>query len=372
MWDVASQPQARDRPANHARYTTRVSTRPSNVDLQPSCVHHHHLHKPSLHILTKAHPAPYYSPWTNGVPSYTSSYWGQQPTLTMPDRHRHPRGTSRKALLIGVGSMVNPMVHQELLSIQHLLLRHGFSHDHTRVASDVDPCKPLQPTRGFILESLRWLVRDAMPGDALFFLFVGPSGQAPDPNAPYDGSVDDTLVPVDPANGHVRESELWCLLVRDLPDGVRLTAVLDCGPHETGLALPYALTRDGWVQAPYPAHTVGDARLFRGSLGVTTGSMTFAFVNALLKGGGLSTVGLMHALQRHMDAHGAQHLVQLTASQRFDANAPFDLVCSVSNSNSSPFLFGHHRKPVHPYAHQSAAMLGPPVPFLSLQQAFAF
>ncbi|OEH78835.1 ice-like protease p20 domain-containing protein [Cyclospora cayetanensis] len=60
-----------------------------------------------------------------------------------------------------------------------------------------NPSPPTQPTKQNILIALNWLVRDAMPGDRLFFYFSGHSTQVDNLSA-YEGEgYDEALLPVD-------------------------------------------------------------------------------------------------------------------------------------------------------------------------------
>ena len=133
-----------------------------------------------------------------------------------------------------------------------------------------------QPTRRNIMRAVRWLVRDARAGDALFFHFSGrvilPRDEetnarnnadirtSPDANADVarfatGGRPDDSsrlrpksnrdaaaLAPCDAdVAGHITRGDLRAALIDPLPRGVRLTVVLDCPEGGAGAVdLPFA------------------------------------------------------------------------------------------------------------------------------------
>lgn len=154
----------------------------------------------------------------------------------------------KKALLIGINYSGKERLSgciNDVRCMQYLLsTRFGFPVESTTVLTD----KPARiqgaiadlPTRRNILNAMHQLVAGAQPGDSLFFHFSGHGGQVKDTSGDEDDGLDETLIPMDWRKaGHIVDDECYDIMVRPLPAGVRLTAVLDACHSGTGLDLPY-------------------------------------------------------------------------------------------------------------------------------------
>ncbi|CAE7892569.1 MCA1, partial [Symbiodinium necroappetens] len=83
---------------------------------------------------------------------------------------------------------------------------------------------------------LDWLVAEAQPGDALLLHYSGHGGREP----AEEGGYHETLVPLDfETAGMLRDTELFERLVKRLPEGCRLTCILDSCHSAGALNLPY-------------------------------------------------------------------------------------------------------------------------------------
>ncbi|KAJ3335236.1 hypothetical protein HDU93_006088 [Gonapodya sp. JEL0774] len=101
------------------------------------------------------------------------------------------------------------------------------------------------PTNKNIRASFQWLLRDARAGDHLFLHYSGHGSQEIDTDGRASGK-DDTIVPIDyQTNGQIGSDDLHRMLVTPLPNGVRLTVLMDCCHSGSILQLPFHFRTDG-------------------------------------------------------------------------------------------------------------------------------
>ena len=88
--------------------------------------------------------------------------------------------------------------------------------------------------------AMRWLVSGCESGDSLVFHFSGHGVQRLDPSGDEVDGFDEALCPLDfEANGTILDDEINETLVRPLPRGVKLHALVDACHSGTVLDLPY-------------------------------------------------------------------------------------------------------------------------------------
>ena len=93
-----------------------------------------------------------------------------------------------------------------------------------------------------ILVGMKWLVYGAKPGDSLFFFFAGHGCQVKDTDGDEVDGLDETILPSDHRiKGQIVDDVMFEILIKPLPAGCRLTAVMDCCHSGTGLDLPFGL-----------------------------------------------------------------------------------------------------------------------------------
>ncbi|PAV24204.1 peptidase [Pyrrhoderma noxium] len=137
-------------------------------------------------------------------------------------QHQHKR---RKALLIGIKyyrrkdkrikGLKGP--HHDVQEIKKLLQDvYGWTPDCFRILKDDNTRPENQPTLENIKFQINELVKDALPGDHLFFYYSGHGGQVPDTNGDEDDGMDEVIV-----------------------SRCHLTALMDCCSSGTGLDLPF-------------------------------------------------------------------------------------------------------------------------------------
>jgi hypothetical protein len=260
----------------------------------------------------------------------------------------------RRALSIGVGYPNTPVaLHgsmNDVTNIYGVLLRLGFSAENTVCLGDGQPNPLFMPTRRNILIAMRWLVHGVVPGDTLFFHFSGLGAQQ------LDGQLlEDTICPRDwIQEGHITDTQLFSLLVQNLPSGVRLTALLDCCHPGTTLNLPFVChPQHGWIEEPNPQHTLGDVILLsafpddevppvealQARYQAQSGVVTTAFVQALQemaqrKKGPVTYLELYTQMCAQAEQCRSAWRPRLSASQAFDpAVRTFRFSDAIPNGN---------------------------------------
>ncbi|KAK0213423.1 caspase domain-containing protein [Desarmillaria ectypa] len=144
----------------------------------------------------------------------------------------YPEQTGRKkALCIGINYLEYPRVRAQLsgcikdaLRLNDFLLNHWRSGVQSAIEIKIlkdDSKKADQiPTRNNIIKAMRWLVKDALPGDSLVFHYSGHGGQILDTNGDEDDGYDEVIYPVD--GGYILDDDMHDMMVKPLPPGCRL------------------------------------------------------------------------------------------------------------------------------------------------------
>ncbi|KAJ7154152.1 caspase domain-containing protein [Mycena filopes] len=150
----------------------------------------------------------------------------------------------KRALLVGIRNTAGyPELagsHQDILKIRELLLDlYGYEPSDITILVDDGTPGHVQPTRDNMLRAMRDLVDGAEPGDHLFFHYCGHSTEIPSRSDEEEDGVDECLVPLDGEDMIIAESELHACLVRPLPAGAHLVAVMDTRHSEFLLDLEH-------------------------------------------------------------------------------------------------------------------------------------
>lgn len=206
------------------------------------------------------------------------------------------RGGGRKrALLIGInysGSSKLQGCVRDVTFMTHLLrTKFGFNDRDFFIMTDkphgIQHVHSGRPTRKNILEAMRWLVKGASPGDSLFFHFSGHGSQVRDTSGDEADGYDETILPMDyQSAGHIVDDEIYDIMVRRLPRGVRLTSVMDCCHSGTGMDLPYIHDGSGYgtgkIDAPKPGGSSATGALFSMAGALLNGKPQNAISHALV------------------------------------------------------------------------------------------
>ncbi|KAJ7140906.1 caspase domain-containing protein [Mycena epipterygia] len=153
----------------------------------------------------------------------------------------------KKALLIGirtsrtVGYRELTAAHGDVRKMRDLLISvYDYALEDICILIDDGIEGHAQPTRDNILLAITELIKDAKEGDHFFFHYCGHSTQVDNPrsNSEEDGK-DECLVPLDGEDKKIVDNELHAALVRPLPAGTQLVAVLDTCHSGSLLDLPH-------------------------------------------------------------------------------------------------------------------------------------
>mmetsp|Transcript_23647 Transcript_23647/g.57983 ORF Transcript_23647/g.57983 Transcript_23647/m.57983 type:complete len:351 (+) Transcript_23647:99-1151(+) len=118
------------------------------------------------------------------------------------------------------------------------------------------------PTRANILRGFQWLRQGVQAGDSLILHYSGHGGSIKDTDGDEEDGMDETLCPVDYASaGMIVDDEVHAVLVRGLPKGVRLTAIMDCCHSESMLDLPYIYNVNGDLEIVENTKAKGIAKM---------------------------------------------------------------------------------------------------------------
>ncbi|OCH83974.1 hypothetical protein OBBRIDRAFT_799471 [Obba rivulosa] len=204
----------------------------------------------------------------------------------------------RKALCIGINYIGQDAELKGCINDAHNIKRflmddYGYLEDDIVMLTDDSPHHRQRPTQQNMLEAMQWLVRDAKPHDSLFFHYSGHGGLTKDLDGDEEDGYDEVIYPVDfQENGHIVDDVLHDVLVKPLPPGCRLTAILDSCHSGSALDLPYIYSHEGKIKEPNLAAEAGQG-LLNAVSSYARGDVAGAFgsVRGLLKsvsGGGSS------------------------------------------------------------------------------------
>lgn len=289
------------------------------------------------------------------------------PSVPLTSMANVPASGRRRALLIGINYKGTRAALRGCINdannMQRLLIQHGFPNDSCHMVKLVDDSRDRNylPTRANILRACQWLLQGVSKGDVLFFHYSGHGAQVPDRTGMESDGYNETILPMDYRSGQITDDTLWGSLVYPLPEGVRLTSVMDCCHSGTGLDLPYEVDiRTGrWKEDVNPAHARGDAILFSGCEDSQTsadtmdkfqagGAMTQSFIRAYQENPMAPYPQFMALIHRHLQRRGFRQRPQLTSSQKFDVRSRVFSFTDGIQPNHNPQIGRMKRRHVRP------------------------
>ncbi|KAF5733345.1 metacaspase-1-like isoform X1 [Tripterygium wilfordii] len=244
-----------------------------------------------------------------------------RPALTPPPAHGRKRavlcGVSYRQKSYRLKGTVN-----DVKCMRYFLVdKFGFPGDSILMLTE-DEINPLKiPTKHNIRLALQWLVHGSQSGDSLVFHFSGHGSQKPDLDMDEIDGYDETLCPLDFENeGMIIDDEINQTIVRPLPHGATLHAIIDACHSGTVLDLPFVcrMNREGqytWedqrsISGIYKGTSGGlafsfsacddnqitiDTNSFSGT--AMTGSMTYSFIHAVQSQPGLTYGHLVNSMR---------------------------------------------------------------------------
>ena len=122
----------------------------------------------------------------------------------------------------------------------------NLNHSKSFAEEETDPYK--RPTKRNIRMALYWLVQGCQPGDSLVFHYSGHGSQQKNYTGDEVDGYDETLCPSDfESQGMIVDDEINATIVRPLPQGVKLHAIVDACHSGTVLDLPFLCRMDRLV-----------------------------------------------------------------------------------------------------------------------------
>ncbi|SCW03439.1 LAFE_0G10440g1_1 [Lachancea fermentati] len=185
----------------------------------------------------------------------------------------------RKALLIGINYIGSQNELRGCINDAHnmfnfLTSRYGYRKEDIVILTDDQQQPAAIPTKANMLRAMQWLVNGAQPNDALFFHYSGHGGQTEDLDGDEEDGMDDVIYPVDfQSQGPIIDDDMHNIMVKQLPAGVRLTALFDSCHSGTVLDLPYTYSTKGVIKEPNLWKNVGQDGL-QAAMAYVTGNGT--------------------------------------------------------------------------------------------------
>eukprot|EP00668_Euglena_longa_P001583 GGOE01001868.1.p1 GENE.GGOE01001868.1~~GGOE01001868.1.p1 ORF type:complete len:475 (-),score=123.67 GGOE01001868.1:447-1808(-) len=294
----------------------------------------------------------------------------------------------RKSVLVGINYFGSTGELRGCVNDVHSMIRfiepYGFLNtpDSMIVLTDDQRNSNRIPTAQNIRSAIQWLVFNAQPGDMFFFHYSGHGVQVPDRDGDEADGMDEAICPVDYTRaGFITDDELFELLVQPLPQGTRLTCIMDCCHSGTVLDLPFvfnvnqgmvgriARPNSDWKQAfsefyyfgdrpdePTDKLAMADVLLISGCkdsqtsadvgnvghafgevslVGGPGGALTNAFISVVQRNSHLTYVEVIVGMRNELRANGFSQVPQLSASQPLDVQRFFSLSDCTPNRNQA-------------------------------------
>ncbi|KAG1362096.1 metacaspase-1 [Cocos nucifera] len=281
--------------------------------------------------------------------SSASSHSGSYGPPTPPSPHGAPWGPPpsahgrKKAVIVGISYRYSRHELKGCINdakcMRYLLVNRFHFPEASIIMLTEEETDPYRiPTKHNIRMAMYWLVQGCQPGDSLVFHYSGHGSQQRSYHADEVDGYDETLCPLDfETQGMIVDDEINATIVRPLPHGVRLHAIIDACHSGTVLDLPFLCRMNRSGQYVWEDHrprsgvwkgtSGGEAISFSGcdddqtsadtsalSKITSTGAMTFCFIQAIERGHGATYGSMLNSMRstiRSTDAMGGGPVTSL-------------------------------------------------------------
>ncbi|XP_058086466.1 metacaspase-1-like [Magnolia sinica] len=267
------------------------------------------------------------------APSPSHIYSNAPPHFPPPSPYNHaPRGPPpavhgrKKAVICGISYRYSRHELKGCINdakcMRHLLVNRFKFPESSIIMLTEEETDPFRiPTKHNLRMALFWLIQGCQPGDSLVFHYSGHGSNQRNYNGDEVDGYDETLCPLDfETHGMIVDDEINATIVRPLPLGARLHAIIDACHSGTVLDLPFLCRMNRTGQYVWEDHrprsgawkgtSGGEAISFSGcdddqtsadtsalSRVTSTGAMTFCFIQAIERGNGATYGSILNAMR---------------------------------------------------------------------------
>ncbi|KAI3444834.1 hypothetical protein Pfo_001499 [Paulownia fortunei] len=263
---------------------------------------------------------PRHAPPPPGPPAPPSPYSHAPPG---PPPNPHGR---KKAVIVGISYKYSRHELKGCINdakcMRHLLInKFRFPESSILMLTEEESDPYRIPTKQNMRMALYWLVQGCQPGDSLVFHYSGHGSRQRNYNGDEVDGYDETLCPLDfETQGMIVDDEINASIVRPLPLGVKLHAIIDACHSGTVLDLPFLCRMNRSGQYVWEDHRPRSG-VWKGSNGgevisfsgcdddqtsadtsalskvTSTGAMTFCFIQAIERGHGTTYGNILNAMR---------------------------------------------------------------------------
>ncbi|KAG5231121.1 hypothetical protein OIU77_010082 [Salix suchowensis] len=240
-----------------------------------------------------------------------------------PPPNQHGR---KKAVIVGISYKYSRHELKGCINdancMRHLLMtKFQFPQESILMLTEEETDPYRIPTKQNMRMALFWLVQGCQPGDSLLFHYSGHGSRQRNYNGDEVDGYDETLCPLDfETQGMIVDDEINATIVRPLPHGVTLHAIIDACHSGTVLDLPFLCRMDRNGQYVWEDHRP-QSGMWKGTNGgdvisisgcddhqtsadtsalskiTSTGAMTFCFIQAIERGHGATYGSILNAMR---------------------------------------------------------------------------
>lgn len=239
---------------------------------------------------------------------------------------QNPSGGRKRAVIVGISykntkNELKGCINDAKCMRFLLTNRFNFPQDSILMLTEEERDPYRIPTKHNIRMAMYWLVQACQAGDSLVFHYSGHGAQQRNYTGDEVDGFDETLCPLDfETQGMIVDDEINATLVRPLPRGAKLHAIIDACHSGTMLDLPFLCRMDRTGRYVWEDHrprsgawkgtSGGEVISFSGcdddqtsadtdslSKVTSTGAMTFSFIQAIERGQGITYGGILNAMR---------------------------------------------------------------------------